>query len=112
MECRFKTSNHSNEQAKRISIKVSGEEKIKRTERGCAEKKEMTEEARNRNRISIVFNRKAEDADDYDGSYEIALLPLRKAVQRLDENIWQETFVDADRMSRINSHSYRPDNEK
>jgi len=34
MECRFKTSNHSNEQAKRISIEASGEEKIKRTEKG------------------------------------------------------------------------------
>lgn len=33
MEHRFKTSNHSNEQAKRISIEASGDEKIKRTGR-------------------------------------------------------------------------------
>lgn len=85
MERRFKTSNHSNEQAKRISIealtkKEKGKKRMKREDRTREEN--GAGEARN-TRFLSALNRDSEDADDYDSSREIHLRRFRL----FDENI-------------------------
>lgn len=88
MERRFKTSNHSNEQAKRISIEASSIDKKKSGKRGRREdrmrEKKMGPERRGTQvRFLSTFNRDSEDADDYDSSREIPLPRFRL----FDENI-------------------------
>lgn len=88
MERRFKTSNHSNEQAKRISIEASGIDKkkeVKKDEKkiGCAGRKRGLERRGTRARFLSRSTRDSEDADDYNSSREI---PLRK-FQLFDENV-------------------------
>lgn len=91
MERRFKTSNHSNEQAKRISIEASSEQKNEKDDERCGrygaelKRKRWPKKARRRSAISFAFNRGFEDADDYDSSGAKSLPKISAGLMKLCE---------------------------